>query len=93
MIDGAILGVPVVIQGGVILEALAAVLICHEVEAEVEVIAIVAAEGSLWLHFFYYNLVCKFYYNLTKIFIFCSLSPKVKRTRRSLSRSRSVSTL
>jgi hypothetical protein len=51
MIDGAILGVPVVIQGGVILEALAAVLICHEVEAEVEVIAIVAAEGSLWLHF------------------------------------------
>jgi hypothetical protein len=53
MIDGAILGVPVVIQGGVILEALAAVLICHEVEAAVEVIAIVAgaAEGSLWLHF------------------------------------------
>jgi hypothetical protein len=52
MIDGAILGVPVVIQGGVILglEALAAVLICHEVEAAVEVIAIVA-EGSLWLHF------------------------------------------
>lgn len=49
MIDGDILGVPVVIQGGVILEAQAAVHICHEVVTAVKVIAIVAraAEGSL----------------------------------------------
>jgi len=53
MIDGDILGVPVVIQGGVILEARAAVHICHEVEVAVKVIAIVAraAEGSLHCHF------------------------------------------
>lgn len=39
------------IQGGGILEALAVVHICHEVEAAVKVIATVAgAEGSFWLH-------------------------------------------
>ncbi|GAU11483.1 hypothetical protein TSUD_344720 [Trifolium subterraneum] len=49
MTDGAILGVPVVIQGGVILEALAAVLICLEVEAAVEVIVIVAGAAEVCL--------------------------------------------
>lgn len=55
MIDIVILGVLVVIQGGAILEVLAAVLICHEVEAavgagvQVGAVAMVAgAEGSLY---------------------------------------------
>lgn len=39
---GIILEVQVVIQGGAILEASAAVHICHEAEAAVEVVAIVA---------------------------------------------------
>lgn len=49
MIDGDILGVPVVIQGGVILEAQAAVHICHEVVTAVKVIAIVARAAEACL--------------------------------------------
>ena len=50
MIDGVILEAPVVIQGA-IREASVAVHMCHEVEAAVEVPAIVTgAEGSCWLH-------------------------------------------
>lgn len=49
MIEGVIPGVPVVIQGGVILEVIATALICHEVEAAVgvgvEVPAIVGGAG------------------------------------------------